>query len=109
MVWDNALCVLEELESLRRLILDIRSIFCPQGCCRMVNAIAASAKVLGTKNISVAVLGQYYSGENAKVVGAINKGGVAEAEDLQEEDDYSGDEDVAMEDSGEDEDSAIDN
>ena len=65
----------------------------------MVNAFAGAAKVLGRMKISVAVLGQYDEGENAKVVGAINKGGVAKAEDLQEEFDASGEEDVTMEDS----------
>ncbi|KAL8825256.1 MAG: hypothetical protein Q9191_004525 [Dirinaria sp. TL-2023a] len=86
-VWENDLCVLESLESLSRLILDIGSIFCPQGCCRMVNAFAKAAKVLGQKEISVAVRGQYEKGENAKIVRAIKKGGVADAEDLGESDD----------------------
>ena len=57
----------------------------------MVNAFAKAVKVLGEKDISVAVRGQYDKGENAKVVGTIRMGGVAEVEDLEESDNEDGD------------------
>lgn len=74
--WKNSLQTIAHLAGLKHIIMDIKSAYCPHGCCRLIDNLCQLLRRLRfvKQNVCVAVLGQVLEGENARVAGAIDRG-----------------------------------
>lgn len=77
--------MLEELRSLQDLTINIGGLFCPIGCCRMLDYFAIVIVGLGHTKLKIGIRGQTIEGENAEIAAILNGVGTAEATDLEEE------------------------
>lgn len=71
------------MRGLKDLTLNIGGLFCPIGCCRMLDYFAIVIVGLGHKELKIGIRGQVMEGENAKIAAVLNGVGTAEARDLE--------------------------
>jgi len=71
--------VLEAMRGLKNLTVDINGLFCPIGCCRMLECFAAMIVGLGHKKLQIGIRGQVMEGENATIAKILNAIGPAKA------------------------------